>query len=112
MAHFVDGRATSSSAPTPMCPPPTTASCRAAPPTMTDVGMCGDYDSIIGMAKEEPLRRFLTENARPGRRVRPGRRHLLAASPSTSTTAPASPDAVSPLQLGQTRRRAAPQFWT
>ncbi len=25
-----------------------------------DAGMCGDYDSVIGMAKEEPLRRFLT----------------------------------------------------
>ena len=26
----------------------------------TDAGMCGDYDSVIGMAKEEPLRRFRT----------------------------------------------------
>ena len=26
----------------------------------TDAGMCGDYDSVIGMAKEEPLRRFVT----------------------------------------------------
>ena len=28
---------------------------------MTDAGMCGDYDSSIGMAKEEPLNRFLTK---------------------------------------------------
>ena len=27
---------------------------------MTDAGMTGDYDSIIGMQKEEPLRRFTT----------------------------------------------------
>jgi metallophosphoesterase (TIGR00282 family) len=27
---------------------------------MTDVGMTGDYNSIVGMAKEEPLRRFTT----------------------------------------------------
>lgn len=27
---------------------------------MTDAGMCGDYDSIIGMEKAEPLQRFLT----------------------------------------------------
>lgn len=27
---------------------------------MTDAGMCGDYNSIIGMEKNEPLRRFLT----------------------------------------------------
>jgi metallophosphoesterase (TIGR00282 family) len=26
----------------------------------TDAGMCGDYDSVIGMTKEESLRRFLT----------------------------------------------------
>jgi len=27
---------------------------------MTDVGMTGDYNSIVGMAREEPLRRFTT----------------------------------------------------
>ena len=27
---------------------------------VTDAGMCGDYDGIIGMDREEPLRRFLT----------------------------------------------------
>ena len=27
---------------------------------MTDAGMCGDYNSIIGMDKTEPLRRFVT----------------------------------------------------
>ena len=27
---------------------------------MTDAGMTGDYDSVIGMQKEEPLRRFTT----------------------------------------------------
>ncbi|QBY01057.1 TIGR00282 family metallophosphoesterase [Rhodophyticola sp. CCM32] len=27
---------------------------------MTDAGMCGDYHSVIGMEKAEPLRRFIT----------------------------------------------------
>jgi metallophosphoesterase (TIGR00282 family) len=27
---------------------------------MTDAGMCGDYESIVGMEAEEPLNRFLT----------------------------------------------------
>ena len=31
---------------------------------LTDAGMCGDYDSVIGMQKEEPLRRFITGMAR------------------------------------------------
>ncbi|MEM0947429.1 MAG: TIGR00282 family metallophosphoesterase [Pseudomonadota bacterium] len=26
----------------------------------TDAGMCGDYDSVIGMEKSEPMRRFVT----------------------------------------------------
>jgi metallophosphoesterase (TIGR00282 family) len=30
---------------------------------MTDLGMCGDYDSIIGMQKDEPLQRFLRKIA-------------------------------------------------
>ena len=79
----------SSSAPTPMCRPPTTGSCPAAPPIMTDAGMCGDYDFVLGMAKEEPLRRFLQKT--PGARFEPGdrRRRRLRASPSRPTTAPA-----------------------
>ncbi len=31
---------------------------------MTDAGMCGDYDSVIGMDKAEPLRRFITGMAK------------------------------------------------
>ncbi|MGG7643834.1 TIGR00282 family metallophosphoesterase [Rhodovulum sp. YNF3179] len=27
---------------------------------LTDAGMCGDYDSVIGMEKTEPMRRFIT----------------------------------------------------
>jgi metallophosphoesterase (TIGR00282 family) len=28
---------------------------------MGDLGMCGDYDSVLGMMKDEPLNRFLTK---------------------------------------------------
>ena len=27
---------------------------------LTDAGMCGDYNSVIGMEKLEPMRRFIT----------------------------------------------------
>ena len=30
----------------------------------TDAGMCGDYDSVIGMQAEEPIRRFVTGMAK------------------------------------------------
>ena len=36
----------------------------------TDAGMCGDYDSVIGMDKGEPLKRFIT--GMPGGRFSPG----------------------------------------
>lgn len=42
---------------------------------MTDAGMCGDYDSVIGMDKAEPLRRF--------RRKTPGGRFEPAAGEAT-----------------------------
>ncbi len=41
----------------------------------TDAGACADYDSVIGMDKEEPLRRFTTRISRD--RYRP------AAGPAT-----------------------------
>ena len=36
---------------------------------LTDAGMCGDYDSVIGMARDEPMRRFIT--GMPGGRFEP-----------------------------------------
>jgi calcineurin-like phosphoesterase len=36
---------------------------------MSDVGMCGDYDSVIGMNKDEPIRRFIRRI--PGGRFTP-----------------------------------------
>ena len=39
---------------------------------ISDVGMTGDYDSIIGMTKDEPLNRFLRKI--PGEPVRAGAR--------------------------------------
>jgi calcineurin-like phosphoesterase len=35
----------------------------------SDAGMCGDYDSVIGMQKENSMHRFLTQM--PGQRYEP-----------------------------------------
>ena len=37
---------------------------------LSDAGMCGDYDSVLGMQKEESIRRFLQKT--PGPRMEPG----------------------------------------
>lgn len=61
MGHFCDGRAslvvgTHSHVPT--------ADAQILPggtAYQTDAGMCGDYNSVIGMEKDEPIQRFLTK---------------------------------------------------
>ena len=102
-AHFCRRpRHASSSARTPMCRPPTTAILPGGTAYMTDVGMCGDYDSVIGMNKDEPLSRFLRKI--PAREVRAGdaARRRCAGSRSRPTTRPGS-RAVAPVR----HRRAA-----
>ena len=78
------------SAPTPMCRPPTTRFFPGGTAYMTDAGMTGDYDSIIGMQKEEPLRRFTS--GIPSGRFEPahGRRDAVPASRSRPTMRPGS----------------------
>ena len=57
---------------------------------LTDAGMCGDYDSVIGMAKEEPLHALPAQAAGRANAARPKARRRSAAWPSRPTTAPAS----------------------
>ena len=97
------GRA-SSSAPTPTCRPPTTAILAGGTAYISDAGMCGDYDSVLGMQKDEPIRRFLQKT--PGSRLEAGlgRGRPVRASPSRPTTGPASPRRVAAVPA-----RAAPR---
>jgi 2',3'-cyclic-nucleotide 2'-phosphodiesterase len=76
----------------------------------TDVGMCGDYQSVIGMDKEEPLRRFLQKV--------PGERFTPAKGPATISGLAVEIDddtglavAVAPLRLGGALSEVVPNFW-
>jgi calcineurin-like phosphoesterase len=70
---------------------PTAGSCPAAPPTRPDVGMCGDYDSVIGMKKESAVQRFVRKV--PGERLAPaeGEGTLCAALVETDETTGLAP---------------------
>jgi hypothetical protein len=60
LGHFCDGRASVVVGTHTHVP---TADAQVLPggtAYLSDAGMCGDYDSVIGMQKEEPLRRFVT----------------------------------------------------
>jgi 2',3'-cyclic-nucleotide 2'-phosphodiesterase len=77
---------------------------------MTDAGMTGDYDSIIGMQKDEPMRRFTS--GIPAARFEP------ALGPATlSGIAVETDDAtglavkVAPVRVGGRLEPALPGFW-
>jgi 2',3'-cyclic-nucleotide 2'-phosphodiesterase len=110
MGHFCDGRAsvvvgTHTHAPTAdhQILPQGTA-------FVSDVGMTGDYNSIIGMDKSEPLSRFLRKI--PGARFEPamGQATLCALAVETDD-ATGLARRVGAVRLGGRLEEARPRFW-
>jgi hypothetical protein len=109
MGYFVDGRAslvvgTHTHAPT--------ADYRILPQHtafISDVGMTGDFESVIGMNKDEPLSRFL--------RKIPGSKFEPASGPATLCGLAVETDdkglalRVAPVRLGGALAQAQPDFW-
>jgi metallophosphoesterase (TIGR00282 family) len=78
---------------------------------VSDVGMTGDFDSCIGMNKDEPLNRFL--------RKLPGSKFEAAGGPATLCALAVETDDASGLalkvgavRLGGILEQAVPNFWT
>jgi 2',3'-cyclic-nucleotide 2'-phosphodiesterase len=110
MGHFCDGRAslvvgTHTHAPTAdhQILPGGTA-------FMSDVGMCGDFDSIIGMAKDEPMNRFVRRI--PSSRFEPalGEATLCAVAVETDD-ATGLARRIGAVRLGGRLEEARPAFW-
>jgi metallophosphoesterase (TIGR00282 family) len=77
---------------------------------LSDAGMCGDYDSVLGMQKEEPIRRFLQKT--PGSRMEPGLGEGTLSGVAVETddrTGLAM--RVAPVRLGPHLEEAWPRFW-
>jgi hypothetical protein len=64
MGHFLDGRASMVFGTHTHVPTADDHVLVGGTAYMTDLGMCGDYDSVIGMEKSEPLYRFTTKMQR------------------------------------------------
>jgi len=60
MGHFCDGRASLIVGTHTHVPTADTQILPKGSGFQSDAGMCGDYDSVIGMEKAEPMRRFVT----------------------------------------------------
>ncbi len=75
----------------------------------TDAGMTGDYDSVIGMEKEEPLRRFTTKV--PGNRLEPAGGQATLCGLAVETNAQGHAIRVAPVRIGGRLSQARPDFW-
>ena len=60
MGHYLDGRAARVVGTHTHIPTADACILPRGTAFQSDAGMCGDYDSVIGMEKTEPLRRFIT----------------------------------------------------
>ncbi len=69
MAYFLDGRASLVVGTHTHAPTSDTRILPGGTAFQSDAGMCGDYDSVLGMQKDEPVRRFLQKV--PGARLEP-----------------------------------------
>jgi metallophosphoesterase (TIGR00282 family) len=110
MGYFCDGRAslvvgTHTHAPT--------ADHRILPggtAFISDVGMTGDYDSIIGMAKDEPMGRFLRRISTSKFEAATGAATLCAVAVETDNATGLARE-VAPVRLGGRLEQAYPSFW-
>ncbi|WP_188609387.1 TIGR00282 family metallophosphoesterase [Chelatococcus reniformis] len=77
---------------------------------ISDAGMSGDYDSVIGMHKEEPVRRFLQKT--PGGRLEPaGGEATLCGVAVETDDATGLAIRIAPVRLGPHLGEARPDFW-
>jgi metallophosphoesterase (TIGR00282 family) len=76
---------------------------------MTDAGMSGDYESVIGMEKEEPLRRFTRRI--PSSRFEPALGPATLCGVAVETGSDGLATKVAAVRIGGALTQAAPDFW-
>ncbi|MFZ0422961.1 MAG: TIGR00282 family metallophosphoesterase [Xanthobacteraceae bacterium] len=76
---------------------------------MSDVGMAGDFDSVIGMAKDEPMQRFTRKISSARFEPATGPATLCAVAVETEPSGLAA--RVAPVRLGGKLEQAKPSFW-
>jgi len=110
MGHFVDGRATALIGTHTHVPTADEQILCKGTAYISDAGMCGDFDSVVGMDKEEPLTRFLTKI--PTGRFMPslGEATLCGLAVDVDDTT-GHARAVAQLRLGGRLSQTEPRFW-
>lgn len=109
MAHFVDGRASLVVGTHTHAPTADHQILANGTAFMSDAGMTGDYDSVIGMDKEEPLRRFTRKL--PGSRFEPAGGEATLCGVAVEIGGDGLATKIAPVRLGGRLSQARPDFW-
>jgi metallophosphoesterase (TIGR00282 family) len=110
MAYFCDGRASLVVGTHTHAPTADQRILNGGTAFMSDVGMTGDYDSVIGMAKDEPLQRFLRRISSARFEPATGAGTLCAVAVETDP-ATGLATKVGAVRIGGILEQAAPVFW-
>ncbi|MGC9270041.1 TIGR00282 family metallophosphoesterase [Acidiphilium sp.] len=105
-AHAFDGAVSAVLGTHTHCP---TADCQVLPggaAFMADVGMCGDYDSVIGMGKAPAIARFTRKM--PGERLQPAEGEATICGALIETGVDGRALRIEPIRLGGRLARAMP----
>ncbi|MEI2385007.1 TIGR00282 family metallophosphoesterase [Breoghania sp. JC706] len=110
MGHFADGRASLVVGTHTHVPTADHQILEGGTAYMSDAGMCGDYDGVLGMEKEEPLRRFTTKIPSGRFTASLGEATLCGVAVETDDATGLAIN-VAPVRIGGRLSQALPDFW-
>ncbi|MGA9443404.1 MAG: TIGR00282 family metallophosphoesterase [Methyloceanibacter sp.] len=110
LGHFVDGRATAVVGTHTHVPTADHQILTGGTAYLSDAGMCGDFDSVLGMDKDEPVSRFVSKI--PSRRFAPSKGDATVCGVAIDVDDQTGlARAIGPVRLGGRLSQAEPAFW-
>ncbi|MBC7281786.1 TIGR00282 family metallophosphoesterase [Hoeflea sp.] len=109
-AHFVDGRASFVVGTHTHVPTADAQILNGGTAYLSDAGMCGDYDSSIGMDKEEPVNRFVSKIPKGRFEAASGPATICGVAVEISDRTGLA-EKIAPLRIGPRLSEAYPEFW-
>jgi 2',3'-cyclic-nucleotide 2'-phosphodiesterase len=110
-AHFVDGRASFVVGTHTHVPTADAQILNGGTAYLSDAGMCGDYDSSIGMDKEEPVNRFVSKIPKGRFEAASGPATICGVAVEISDRTGLA-EKIAPLRIGPRLAEAFPDFWS
>ncbi|MGQ4273479.1 TIGR00282 family metallophosphoesterase [Terrihabitans sp. B22-R8] len=108
--HFVDGRASVVVGTHTHVPTADHQILSGGTAYMSDAGMCGDYDSVLGMDKEEPVRRFQRKISQSRFEPADGEATVCGLAVETDDRTGLAVK-ISPVRIGPRLEPVEPRFW-